>query len=154
GDDLWHHVAYVYDQAGNTTIYIDGILSLAQATSRPWTWDPAQQIELGRSHDGYWKAYNGQMDDFRIYNRTLTAGEVAQIVDSGDLVDAAALKVRFNFDAAPAGLTLRWACGTLQQADALVVDGSGTVWTDVVGASAPYVIDPTTAPFRFYRIKL
>ncbi|HUR46790.1 MAG TPA: LamG-like jellyroll fold domain-containing protein, partial [Candidatus Saccharimonadales bacterium] len=44
GDDLWHHVAYVYDQAGNTTIYIDGILSHAQATSRPWTWDPAQQI--------------------------------------------------------------------------------------------------------------
>jgi hypothetical protein len=152
-DDLWHNIAYVYDQAGGTTVYIDGVAAGSQATTRPWSWDPAQQIELGRSHDGYWKAFNGAMDDFRIYNRMLSAAEVALLASSGDLVDTAALKVRFNFDAAPSGVTINWLCGTLQCTDALVGDGPGTIWTDVPAAVPPYVIDPQAAPSRFYRVK-
>jgi hypothetical protein len=153
GDDLWHHVAYVYDQAGSTTLYIDGVVSGSQVTSRTWSWDPGQQIELGRSHDGYWKRFNGAMDDFRIYNRMLTAAEIGQIVDSSALVDTAALKVRFEFDAAPSGVTMAWACGTLQQSDALVGNGPGTVWTDLPSATSPYVINPQREPMHFYRVK-
>ncbi|HXJ74716.1 MAG TPA: LamG-like jellyroll fold domain-containing protein, partial [Candidatus Dormibacteraeota bacterium] len=53
-DDHWHHIAYVYDQsaAGSTTLYVDGVSVGTQAPTRAWSWDPAQQIELGRSHDG------------------------------------------------------------------------------------------------------
>jgi hypothetical protein len=152
-DDRWHHVAYVYDQAGSTTLYIDGVVSGSQATTRPWAWDPAQRIELGRSHDGYWKMYNGLLDDVRIYNRALTPSEVAQIADSANLVDSTALKVRLNFDAAPSGVTMTWLCGTLQQTDSLIGNGAGTVWTDVPNATTPYVLNPQSAPNRFYRVK-
>jgi hypothetical protein len=86
--------------------YIDGTLAGSQATSRPWAWDPAQQIEIGRSHDGFWRAYNGAMDDFRVYNRILTEAEIDQVVNAGALVDTTALKVRFNFDTAPVGISL------------------------------------------------
>jgi hypothetical protein len=93
------------------------------------------------------------MDDFRIYNRMLTAAEIGQIADSGVLVDTAALKVKFDFDAAPSGVTMSWACGTLQQSDALVGNGPGTTWIDLPNASSPYVVNPQQAAMHFYRVK-
>lgn len=153
-NDRWHHIAYVYDQsaAGSISIYVDGVLAGSQANGAAWSWNAGQQIELGRSHDGYWRAYDGAMDDFRIYNRTLTATEVAQLAGSGDLVDTAALKVRFNFDAAPSGVTMKWPCGTLQCTSELVGNGPGTTWVDVPGAISPYTITPGQ-PMRFYRVR-
>jgi hypothetical protein len=150
-DNFWHHVAYVYDQAGSTTVYLDGLQAGTQATTRPWSWNPTTQIELGRSHDGYWRLFEGSMDDFRIYNRMLTADEILGMSSGDGLVDPAALKVRLNFDAAPFGLTLNWGCGKLQSTDALVGSGPGTVWVDVPNAAPPYVIDPRTAAARFFR---
>src|SRR6266498_919228 len=149
-DDTWHHIAYVYDQSasGSITIYIDGVQDRSQNNSRAWAWTPSQRIELGRSHDSFWRAYNGQLDDFRIYNRILTAAEVADIASTGALVDAAALKVRFNFDAL-AGLTLTWTCGTLEATPSL--NPSSIHWTTVVGALSPYLVDPS-APMQFYRL--
>src|SRR4030095_3228277 len=152
-DDLWHHIAYVYDQSstGSISIYIDGTLDRSQANSAAWSWTPTQQIELGRSHDAFWRAFNGEMDDFRIYNRMLTAAEIAQIASSGALVDPAALKVQFNFDGPPSGvaITISWPCGTLQCTDTLVGNGPGTVWTDVPSAIPPYDINPLAASHRF-----
>jgi hypothetical protein len=148
-DDRWHHIAYVYDQAGATTLYIDGMPAGSQMTTRPWSWDPAQQIEIGRSHDGFWRAFNGAMDDFRIYNRMLTDLEIGQVVTVGALVDTTALKVRFNFDAAPTGISLAWLCGILQCTDTL----NGSSWADVPNAISPYVVNPLAAPHRFYRVR-
>jgi hypothetical protein len=153
-DDHWHHIAYVYDQSagGFTTIYIDGVQSMTQAPTRPWSWDPAQRIELGRSHDGFWRVYDGFMDDFRIYNRILTAAEIAQVADAGSVVDANALKVRFNFDAAPTGITLKWLCGLLQMTDKLASNPMATVWVDVPNAAPPFVILPSAAQ-GFFRVQ-
>jgi hypothetical protein len=41
--------------------------------------------------------------------------------------------------------------GTLQSADVLVGDGPPTVWTDVVGATSPYVIPLSSAAQKFFR---
>jgi hypothetical protein len=80
-DGQWHHVAYVYDQSetGSIRIYIDGVSSGFKTNSIAWTWPPAQQLEFGLSHDSYWFAFNGQLDDARIYNRMLSATEVGRI---------------------------------------------------------------------------
>jgi len=46
---------------------------------------------LARSHDTYWQEYDGQMDDFRIYNRVLTDAEITAIATpatSDTLLDA------------------------------------------------------------------
>jgi hypothetical protein len=77
--------------------------------------DAGQQIELGRLHDTFWRAYNGFLDDFRLYNRILTAAEIAQVASSDALVDAAALQVRFNFSGPADGVTLTWPGGVLQR---------------------------------------
>lgn len=84
-DNQWHCIAYSYDQtaAGATSLYIDGVLDRTQANTSTWSWDSARGIELGSSHDPFWKRYTGDLDDFRVYKRLLTAQEIAEI-RSGD----------------------------------------------------------------------
>jgi hypothetical protein len=154
-DGNWHHVAVTYDQsaAGSVALYIDGVLSTSNPNTAAWAWIAAQEIELGRSHDAYWKRYDGQLDDFRIYSRVLTQSEITTIATpatSDNLIDTANLKVRFNFDTAGTGHSLTWPFGTLLSSPVL---GPGAVWTPVPGASSPYPIQPL-APALFYRLRL
>jgi autotransporter-associated beta strand protein len=158
-DANWHHVAVTYDQSasGAVTVYVDGLLVGSQANTAAWSWPATQQIELGRSHDTYWQEYNGQMDDFRIYNRVLTAAEITTIstvATSDQLVDTAALKVRYNFGtAAGVGTQLSWPIGVLQGAPVL---GSPTSWTPVNTTSPSYPFLPpggVTNASMFYELK-
>jgi hypothetical protein len=134
-DNTWHHVAYVYDQTttGGITLYVDGVQVGTDTyhTSYAWAWIGAQQIELGKSHDAYWKLYNGQIDDFRIYNRMLNGTEISSVYSSDALVDTTALKVRFNFDSAPGqALGVTWTPSVAMPQSAGAVKG-------------PYVDQPT-----------
>ncbi|MEI2722862.1 MAG: LamG-like jellyroll fold domain-containing protein [Verrucomicrobiota bacterium] len=149
-DDLWHHIAVTYNQANGAfiEIYVDGVLSGSQANSSAWSWPTAQPVEIGRSHSSYWKRFDGQMDDFRIYNRVLTAGEIASIRVSDALVDNAALKLRFNFSTSGIGRSVTWPFGTLLSSPVL---GPAAVWTPVPGAQVPvYPFMPTEAA-KFFR---
>ena len=91
-DNQWHHVAFVYNQAasGTDTFYVDGVARGAVTHGTAWNWPAAQQIELGRSHDGYWHKYNGLLDEVRFYNATLSAAQVASIYNGADENVAAA----------------------------------------------------------------
>ena len=162
GDGNWHHVAVTYDQSSNgvISIYIDGVLDTQGNTPGPWYWPTNDEIELGRSHDPYWYLYNGQMDDFRIYNRILTASEVSTIgteATSDTLIDTNALKVRFDFnsDSALYGNSVVWPYGTLISSPAL---GAAAVWTPVTNnystesLTSPLPIIPA-APAMFYRLE-
>ena len=122
-------------------------------------WVPQQRLGLdlerptpdrtGRSHDTHWRAYNGLLDDFRIYNRVLTGPEIAQVASTGALVDDAALKVRFNFNSPPSGYTLTWpGTGTLEGATDL---SSPVTWTPLPNSHSPYFVRPGDAPLLFYR---
>jgi hypothetical protein len=148
-DNVWHHVAVAYDQSasGSVAIYIDGVLSLSNPNTAAWAWPATQQIELGRSHDGYWKRYDGLMDDFRIYNRVLTEAEIAQIKASDAIVDAAALKVRYDFGSAGIGYSVVWPFGTLKSSATL---NTGATFAPVPGATSPWPFLPTE-PSLFFR---
>jgi len=150
-DNRWHQVALVYDQSasGVNALFIDGVADASQTNAAPWSWGAAQAIDLGRSHRAYWRGYDGQLDDFRIYNRALTASEIAQASGSGALVDTAALMVRFNFDGPPAGWTLTWpGASSLESTTNLTPPAA---WSPVAGATSPYFIGPLAAPINFYR---
>jgi hypothetical protein len=64
----------------------------------------------------------------------LTQPEIASIAGNGALVDTTALKLRFNFDDAGAGITVNWPFGTLQTSPVL---GPSATWTNVPGATPP-----------------
>jgi hypothetical protein len=149
-DGNWHQVAVTYGQTTSDTIsiYIDGVLSMANPVTNAWSWPTGQEIELGRSHDTYWQRYDGLMDDFRIYSRILTATEIATIYSSGALVDTAALKVQYNFTTAGIGQTVSWPFGTLLSSPVL---GPSASWTPVIGAAPPYYPLMPTGPALFFR---
>ncbi len=149
-DGNWHNVAVTYDQSvsGSLEIFVDGVSLGAQPNTAAWTWPTTQPIELGRSHDSYWKRYDGNMDDFRIYNRVLTPAEIASVASSGAVVDSAALKVRYDFDNTGIGYTVSWPFGTLQATPVL---GPSATWTNVPGANPPSIPVLPTEGAQFFR---
>ncbi len=155
-DGGWHHITITYGQTTNdsVTLYVDGNVDTTLANSVNWTWNPTQEIELGKSHDAYYNLYDGQMDDFRIYNKILSPSEVQAIYtgDDSSVTDPNNLEVRFNFDAADApivGKLLVFPYGTLQSSPVL---GTGAVWTTVTNAVSPQILIPNpSVPAIFYR---
>ena len=150
-DNSWHQITVTWDQSatGFINLYIDGHLDNSGANTKTWSWPVGQEIELGRSHDSYWRPYNGLLDDFRIYNRARTDAEIAQVAADG-LADTSALQLRLNFDAAPVpGVTMSWLISgaTLQSADS--VNGP---YTDVPGATSPFSSRSQSSQ-KFYRYR-
>jgi hypothetical protein len=151
-DDKWHHVALSYDQGagGQAVLYIDGQQVGSGGNTAAWSWQPGQEIELGLSHDtNSWQAFNGLLDDVRIYNRVLNDTEVTSAF-GGALVDTNALTMRLNFDAAPSsGVTFKWLApdAILQSSDNVAGP-----YTDVPGAVSPHpTVQRSTSKFYRYR---
>jgi hypothetical protein len=74
----WHHVVVVIDGTGNAVqLYQDGeVVGSGTTATLPVGLGTTTQNWLGRSlwaADGY---FGGALDEFRIYNRLLTAGEI------------------------------------------------------------------------------
>src|SRR5882672_5519885 len=101
-NNVWHHIAYVYDQSasGSISIYVDGVLDTSNANSLAWSWPASQPIELGSSHDTYWRVFSGLMDDFQVHNRMLSASELAATFAGNPVLDSSLVE-RLNFGAAP-----------------------------------------------------
>lgn len=74
--DGWHHLAVVIDDS-TLNLYVDGLLAGTDATDTlPQDVGETTQNWLGRSQwdtDGY---YDGLMDEFIIYSRALSTGEI------------------------------------------------------------------------------
>ena len=150
-DDNWHHVAMTYDTAVGVQFYVDGAVDNSGANSAgSWSWPAGQEIELGLSHDNHWRAYDGLLDDVRIYNRQLTDTEVASVYNTGALVDSTALKMRLNFDSTnlALGITVTWqnTNATLQSSSAITGP-----WINMPSATSPYraEIQPGQTYFRY-----
>ena len=77
-DGCFHQVALVYDDIGKTyTLYLDGNVRVTQALPSNWTiFANTAPVTLG-----CWPAYsdyfNGIIDEVQIYNRSLSASEIA-----------------------------------------------------------------------------
>jgi len=102
---------------------VDGVLDGSHNNSRSWYWVPAETLELGKSHDTFWSGYTGFFDDFRIYNRVLSADEIAQLAG---VVIRPTLAIRVSGSTA----TLSWSqTGFVLQENSDVSNKNG--WADV-----------------------
>jgi hypothetical protein len=144
-DDQWHHVAYIYDQGVNgfTRIYVDGQLAASNPNSAPWSWDPAEELELGKSYDNYWRRFNGYLDDVQFYYRILSAGEVAQSMTLGPSI---------SFSRVGNQLTLSWpVSGFVLQENSSLSNPAG--WSNVSGgSSSPVTVTISSSGNKFYRL--
>ncbi|MBN2565941.1 MAG: fibronectin type III domain-containing protein, partial [Candidatus Eisenbacteria bacterium] len=88
-DGEWHHVAGVYD-GSSLRIYVDGLLdALAVASGSIAANDFPVVIGANAEMDG--REWGGDVDDVRVYDRALSAGEVALLYgQAGDSTPPAA----------------------------------------------------------------
>jgi hypothetical protein len=79
-DGLWHHVAVTFVDSSNTvTLYIDGFASGSGTLNLPA--DVASHvIKIGGYPAGH--SFRGQVDEFRIFSRALSASEVQTIMNA------------------------------------------------------------------------
>lgn len=80
-DNKWHHLAFAYDEAtSNMYFYKDGALWSTQnwAGHGPMKMmaDKVSGFYLGGKTTDWGKAFNGGLDQFRLYNKALSAAEV------------------------------------------------------------------------------
>ncbi len=78
-EDVWYHLAYVYDNK-SMTLYINGQEEGHAVFRDAGSGDPIAHFYIGNT--GQWPGYadnryfNGVIDEVAVYNRALTAGEV------------------------------------------------------------------------------
>ncbi len=82
--DAWQHVAMTYDQSGDQRVrlYIDGVevTYAAQSTGGGnMASDASSDLNIGRRSDSGDRHFAGLIDDARIYDRALTALEIATL---------------------------------------------------------------------------
>lgn len=77
---VWTHVAVVLGPTGGT-LYVDGaaVATNGSLALRPMNVAPADNVWLGRSQMTSTPILDGDIDDFRIYDRALTATEIAAV---------------------------------------------------------------------------
>ena len=140
----WHHVAIVQDASppGTLTLYTNGVAAGSRVSTVPA--NNAFNFNIGGGiFDPSGNYFSGQLDEVAVFDLALSSEKICILYHTG-------AGLRLHFAAGPGGLTLTWACGTLQYTDALL--GPATVWTDLPLAVSPYTIS-SGAP-RFYRIRL
>ena len=77
----WYHLAATYDSvAAEVRIYVDGTPVLTQPALAPLNANSAD-VQIGNNWEG--KAWEGFLDDIRIYNRTLNASEISALAGIG-----------------------------------------------------------------------
>ncbi len=82
-DGVWHHIAYTYDGA-EVKVYVDGVLDFTRPETKINTGVAGdRQITIGSegASDGSltFRPFSGAMDDFKLYNRALSAAEIAEL---------------------------------------------------------------------------
>ncbi|HYO24314.1 MAG TPA: LamG domain-containing protein [Lacipirellulaceae bacterium] len=76
--NVWHHYVATCDNSGNATIYRDGQVVASGAVGTPSNVIRTMNY-LGRSNWSYDPYYLGRLHDVRLYNRPISAAEVADI---------------------------------------------------------------------------
>lgn len=123
---VWHHVAAVRNN-GTISLYIDGAhrLSASEGTIAPSY--PINMIAGGMAYGAFspprYNPFGGKIDEMRIYNRALSAAEIAGLVPS-----ALPLPVQLgNFAAVKqnAGIQLNWETLSEQNTDHFEIERSG-----------------------------
>jgi lysophospholipase L1-like esterase len=85
-DGNWHHIAVVLNNDGTPDIsevllYVDGVLeTISGVANRQIDTASAQDVAIGVYTTAPTRFFHGQIDEVRIYDRALTATEIAQIV--------------------------------------------------------------------------
>jgi len=82
-DGDWHHVVCTADRDGDISIYVDGDFDVSDSMSSVGDLSTTGDLYIGRLGTGEISPYTGSIDSIRVYNRTLSESEIAQLYKEG-----------------------------------------------------------------------
>ncbi|MDB6076856.1 MAG: alpha,2-mannosidase, partial [Akkermansiaceae bacterium] len=89
-DGKWHQITVVYE-TGSRSVYVDGVFRGGNNTAIAITTNPVSRFAIGAllRADGILDDFNGDVDDFQIYEGAVTSLEAAQLYQhpGGTLVE-------------------------------------------------------------------
>jgi hypothetical protein len=79
-NQVWYQIAFI-KSGTNYSVYVNGELDGQHAVAAAAGYNYDVGYRFGAINTGYgnWQGFHGRLDDFRIYNRALSASEVAQL---------------------------------------------------------------------------
>ncbi|KTD84722.1 LamG-like jellyroll fold domain-containing protein [Paenibacillus etheri] len=137
-DNKWHHYVASYGQKTGLKIYVDGKVVASDATNLGPLPRVTSKILLGADVSGG-EAYNGQLDDVRIFNGPLTQNEVLRLMHGVQELTLQSIK-------APATIT-RVASGTAKTAAALGLPATVELVTNVGNINANVTWDVNASSY-------
>ena len=93
-DSSWHYAVVTYD-GSIVRLYIDGVQVGTKITSATPDNGGSQPLRIGANSQGNNRYFTGQIDEVRVWNRALTAGEVSDQYNSG-IISAEGQLVHMN----------------------------------------------------------
>jgi hypothetical protein len=82
-DNSWHNIVATIN-SDSVRFYMDGVQQSSSLKGANIVFNN-QPIRIGRSTATYWKAFNGTIDDVKIYNCALTQQEVDSLFNTGSV---------------------------------------------------------------------
>jgi hypothetical protein len=113
----WYHVVSILDRTTNTfRVYLNGNQILSVSETRAVI-PNTQPLVLGRSGctPCNFERWNGAIDEVRVYNRAISAGEVQQLYSGGSIIDTQPPTAPSNLAATPVSnsqINLTWTAST------------------------------------------
>lgn len=121
----WHHVMVSYDsEAPSMTFYLDGVQIDQKAMNAKHEWFTSENPAIYFAGFGF----NGLLDEAQIYNRALSAEDVAKAYRNANAVDG--LVGLYTFDEVAAGTTSQYA-NQSKQANASALN---MTWEKITGS--------------------
>jgi beta-galactosidase len=82
-DNLWHHVAGVYD-GSKVYLYVDGLLDNSEYASGVID-SSSYNVWIGANEEAADREWNGLIDDVRIYDYGLSHAEIVNLTGASDV---------------------------------------------------------------------
>lgn len=133
-DGAWHHVAYTVNAATDITqLYIDGALA-GTVTTPVFAFQTFNNLEVGRlGRSAPTDAYAGSVDELKIFDTVLSAGEIAALA-AGDPTLQVAPTQTFDNNGVPATLSIPFS--NIGASQTLVLSGAAPI--TISGTDAAY----------------
>ena len=150
-DGQWHHLVGTANGPYGTILYIDGEI-VAENTASAALSANGQRMKIGENPGALGRTWNGDIDDVALWNRALSAEEVAVLYNGGAGTPVSAFDLNPPQSGAGGIASVAMANGSV------VIEYTGTLksaatvtgpYSAVAGASSPYSVAPTQSA-EFY----
>ena len=151
-DGTWHHIAFVQEDDGFRSLYVDGELDLTEIPAKEegdWRIETTTIGGILRANPTHW--VTGDIDEVALWNRALSESEIKSIVTDGvpaPFTKALPLAIR-NFEpiiasvAAGTEATLRW--DVTKNVDVSINQGVGDVTAQTISGVGTIAVPLTSS---------